>query len=184
MKIDISSHILPIKYKEALYAVVPGGFPIKRVLDSQPTLWDLELRARITHKYQDLVQVLTLSAPPVERIADSKKAVELSKMANDEMAELVYKYPDRFCAAIACVPMNNIEAALEEVDRAVNDLKFRGIQLFTPVNDKPLDLPEFTPLFEKMSRYNLPILIHPTRDADYPDYRTEEKSILRIARVT
>jgi len=176
MKIDIFPHILPARYKEALYKVAPPGFHLQNVIDSIPTLFDLEYRFRIMDKYEGLVQVLTLSSPPVEQVADPKKAVDLAKLANDEMAELVQKHPDRFVAAVACLPMNNVDAALKEVDRAINDLHFRGVQIFTPINDKPLDSPEFTPLYEKMSRYELPIWIHPHRIADYPDYRTENRS--------
>ena len=44
------------------------------------------------------------------------------------------------------------------------------------MNDKPLDSPEFIPLYEKMCQYNLPILIHPMRPPTYPDYRTEKLS--------
>jgi len=176
MKIDIFPHIIPIKYKEALYKVAPPGFYIQNVIDSTPTLFDLDYRFQIMDKYEGLMQVLTLSAPPIEQIADSEKAVELAKLANDEMAELVLKYPSRFAAAVACLPMNNIDAALKEVDRAINDLKFKGVQIYTPINDKPLDSPEFLPLYEKMSQYNLPIWIHPERAADYADYRTENRS--------
>ncbi len=176
MKIDIFPHILPVKYKEALYKAAPRGFHLKNVIESLPTLFDLEHRFRIMDKYEGLVQVLTLSSPPVEQFADPAKAVDLAKLANDEMAELVQKYPDRFVAAVACLPMNNVGAALKEVDRAINDLNFRGVQVFTPINDKPLDSPEFMPLYDKMSHYDLPIWIHPHRTADYPDYRTESRS--------
>jgi predicted TIM-barrel fold metal-dependent hydrolase len=127
-------------------------------------------------KTEGLMQVLTVSLPPLETIPDKKKALALARLANDEMAELVLKYPDRFAAAIACLPMNDIDAALIEVDRTIKDLKFRGVQVFTPVNDKPLDSPEFFPLYQKMTEYNLPILIHPHRDTDYADYRTEKES--------
>jgi aminocarboxymuconate-semialdehyde decarboxylase len=72
--------------------------------------------------------------------------------------------------------MNNIDIALEELDRAINDLNFKGVQIFTPILDKPLDLPEFFPIYEKMCQFNLPILLHPQRETDYPDYRTEEAS--------
>ncbi len=180
MKIDIFPHILPIKYKEALYKVAPPSFENQDAIDTNPTLFDLECRFRIMDKYQGLVQVLTIGAPAVEGIADSQKALDLAKLANDEMAELVFKYPDRFVAAVACLPMNNIDAALSEVDRAINDLRFRGIQIYTPVNDKPLDSPEFMPFYEKMSHYNLPIWLHPKRTPAYADYRTENKSKYRI----
>ena len=65
-------------------------------------------------KHEGLLQVLTLSAPPVENFADPRQSVELSRLANDEMAELVAKYPDRFAAAVACLPMNDMKAALDE----------------------------------------------------------------------
>ena len=124
-------------------------------------------------KYEGLVQVLTLGAPPVEAVVDEKQSVDLSKLANDEMAEIVMKYPDRFPAAIACLPMNNMEAAIEEAERAIEDLRFRGVQISTPIYDKPLDSPEFIPLIEKMCDYDLPVWIHPMRPASQPDYKTE-----------
>lgn len=176
LKIDIFPHIVPIKYKEAIYKVAPAGFLGQRVLDSHPQLWDLEGRFRIMDKYDGLVQVLTLAAPPVEAIVDSEKAVTLAKLANDEMAELVAKYPDRFVAAVACLPMNNIEASLQELDRAIIDLKFRGVLLYSHINNKPLDSPEFMPLYEKMSQYNLPIWLHPTAGITSRDYTSESES--------
>jgi aminocarboxymuconate-semialdehyde decarboxylase len=81
MMIDIFSHILPIKYKEALYKIAPSGFYIKDVIETLPTLFDLDHRFRIMDKFEGLVQVLTLSAPPIEGIADPEKAVDLAKLA-------------------------------------------------------------------------------------------------------
>ena len=90
------------------------------------------------------------------------------------------KYPERFPAGIAALPMNDIDAALAETDRAINDLRLRGVLIYTPINDKPLDSPEFMPLYEKMAKYNLPLLIHPMRNPDYPDYKGESESKYRI----
>jgi aminocarboxymuconate-semialdehyde decarboxylase len=50
------------------------------------------------------------------------------------------------------------------------------VQIYTPINDKPLDSAEFFPLYEKICHYDLPIWIHPQREADYPDYRSENIS--------
>jgi aminocarboxymuconate-semialdehyde decarboxylase len=179
LKIDIFPHILPVKYKEALYKIAPD-FRMKRSIDMVPTLYDLERRFRIMDKYEGLVHVLNINAPPVEEIADSKKAVDLAKLANDEMAELVLKYPDKFVAAVACLPMNNIDAALIEVDRAIDDLRFRGVQVYTPINDRPLDSPEFMPLYDKMAQCDLPIWIHPTRSNDHADYGILSSSMYRV----
>jgi len=52
--------------------------------------------------------------------------------------------------------------------------------LFTNVNGRPLDLPEFLPIFEKMAGYDLPIWIHPARNSSFSDYKTEEKSKYEI----
>ncbi len=176
MKIDAYTHVVPEKYKAALYAAIPPQVPIRKIIDSLPTLYDMDHRFRIMDKFEGLKQVITLGIPPVEEIAPPDKALDLAMLANDEMAELLLKHPDRFVAAAASLPMNNMVGALEEADRAINDLHFSGVQIGTPINDKPLDSPEFFPLYEKMAQYDLPIWIHPVRPASYADYRTEDAS--------
>jgi predicted TIM-barrel fold metal-dependent hydrolase len=176
MKIDVFPHIIPKRYKEALYQRARGPFFGSNWIDAIPTLTDLDFRFRIMDRHEGYVQVLTLGNPPLEKVVSPKDAVELAKMANDEMAELVTKYPDRFVAAVASLPMNDIDAALKEIDRAIVELKHRGIQIHTPLNGKPLDSPEFLPFFEKMAHYNLPTWIHPLRDTNVPDYAGERSS--------
>jgi len=176
MKIDAFSHVIPPKYKDVLYRAIPENSPAKMLIESVPTLFDMDHRFRIMDKFEGLKQVITLGLPPVELIADPKKASDLAMIANDAMAELVLNHPDRFVAAAACLPMNNMDAALKEVDRAINELNFGGVQISTPINDKPLDSDEFMPLYEKMSQHDLPIWIHPVRSPDYADYRTENMS--------
>ncbi len=185
MKIDVFAHILPPKYKEALSQHVeanprPGWSPLTSIIEPDPTLFDMEHRFRIMDKYPDVVQVLTISVAPVEAIAEPKEAAELARLANNEMAELVRKYPDRFVAAVASLPMNDMDAALKEADRAINELKFRGVLIWTPVNRKPMDSPEFMRLYEKMAHYNLPIFIHPQRALTLPDYAGEKRSKYRM----
>ena len=175
MKIDIFPHILPIKYMEVLHKEKGLGH-FERLHKVIPTLFDLDSRFRIMDQFDGLMQILNIAAPPLENIENLQKTEDLAMMANDEMAELVSKYRDRFAAAIACIPMHDMDVALRELDRAINQLNFKGVQIFTPINDKPLDSPEFFPLYEKMCEYNLPILLHPQREGDYPDYRTEEVS--------
>ena len=177
MKIDIFPHILPVKYVEAAKKISGGEFYNRQVDEACPTLFDLDARFRVMDKYGDLVQVLTLGTPPIEAVAKGPEdAAELARIANDEMAALVAKYPDRFVSAVASLPMNDIEAALQEADRAVNDLKFRGVQIFTPTSGRSIDRAEFYPLYEKMAAYNLPVWIHPMRDRSTPDYAGEESS--------
>lgn len=78
------------------------------------------------------------------------------------------------------LPLNNMESALRETDRAIRELKLCGVEVHTPANDRPIDSLEFFPLYETMSQYDRPIWLHPRRAQTYPDYRTEDKSKYRI----
>lgn len=176
MKIDVFPHIMPEKYKEALFKKATSGFYASQYVDVVPTLFDLDLRFQIMDHFEGYVQILTIASPPIEEAVGPKDAVDLAKIANDELAELVRKYPYRFPAAVACLPMSDLDAALREVDRAIGELHFRGVQVYTDVNGKPLDLPEFDALYAKMVEYNLPIWLHPVRPITVPDYSTEETS--------
>ncbi|MEE8413625.1 MAG: amidohydrolase family protein [Dehalococcoidales bacterium] len=179
IKIDAFTHIIPPRYREALYQRADERFyggNWDRVIDSTPALTDLDNRLRVLDNHEGLSHILTAASPALEEAASPKNAVYLSQLINDEMAELTVKYPDKFITAVATLPMNDMEAALIETDRAIKDLNFKGIQLYTPVDGKPLDSPEFLPLFEKMHQYDLPIWIHPTRGRGIPDYPGEDHS--------
>ena len=181
--IDTYCHILPRKYQEALDRLLPSRDPAlntSRYAQSVPTLLDLDARFRLMDRFQDYVQVLTVAAPSVTKIAPPKVAAELAKVANDELAELVYRYPERFVGAVACLPLNDVDAALAEADRAIRDLRLRGVEVYTDVAGKPLDSPEFMPLYEKMADYGLPIFIHPQKEMTEPDYPGEEISKFRV----
>ncbi len=174
-KIDMFPHILTRKYKEALFKKAKPSFYLKAD-KIRPALWDLDIRFRSMDKFEGLRQTLTLAAPPLEDAFSPEDAVELAQMANDEMAELVNKHPDRFVAAAACLPLNDVDAAIRETERAIKDLNFKGIQISSSINRKPLDRPEFMGLYEMMAQFDLPIWIHPVGDEDIPDYPDEESS--------
>jgi len=180
LKLDINSHILTTKYKAALDEAAPGHVQ-QDGNNARPSLYDLDSRFRIMDRY-GVMHVLTLCRPPIEEVvSDPKKALDLTKLANDEMAELVVKYPDRFPAAVAAVSLTDIDGSLKELERTIVDLKFRGVQIYTNMNGKPLDSPEFRPLFEMMAGYNLPIWIHPTMGVTDTDYRSEKGSKYQVA---
>jgi predicted TIM-barrel fold metal-dependent hydrolase len=180
MKLDIFNHIFPKIYYDKMMAVNPNLADIGKRVREVPVLVDLDARFRMMDEFEDYAQVICLTAPPFDLLAGPDVTPELARVANDGMAEYVAKYPDRFAAFIASLPLDNPDAAVEEIDRAVKDLKAVGVQVFTCVQDKPLDLPEFKTLFAKMSEHDLPIWVHPTRTAKFPDYLTEKKSKYEI----
>jgi len=182
MKIDIFAHILPDKYRNAIEKNIPAEAfkPFQSTYKPFPAITDLDLRFKIMDRHKDYTQVLTHTVPFLESVVKPDVVTELVKMGNDELAELVAKYPDRFIAAIGNLPMHDIEAALDEIDRVINSLKFKGIQICTDIKGKPLDLPEFMPIYQKMQQYDLPILLHPARSQEVPDYATENISKYKI----
>jgi len=179
MKLDIFPHIFPRAYFDKMVEVAPDRGAIKRWLNI-PVLYDLEARLRMMEEFRDYRQILTLSLPAIEFVAPPDKSPELARIANDGMAEIVAKRPDRFPGFVASLPMNNLPAALAEMTRAIEQLGARGVQIFTNVLGRPLDDPDFAPIFERMHAYDLPIWMHPTRGPGMSDYATEKKSKYEI----
>jgi len=178
MIIDVFAHLLTPRYlhERNTRAGVGFGTQYARYWRANPGLTDLDIRFRVMDQYPEVRQILTIAGPNVESITTPADAVECARIANDEMAELVAKHPDRFIAACACLPMTDVDATLLEIRRAIDQLGFKGIEIFTDINGKPLDAPEFLPIFELMQACDLPILLHPRRTNTTPDYATEERS--------
>ncbi len=172
MKIDIFAHLVLPKFRDMVLAKQQ----YIKVIKTNPAVYDLDVRFRIMDRHPDVAQVLTLPGTTVEELAGPKEAVDLAKRINDEMAEIVYKYPERFVAGVATIPLGNIDAALKEIDRAVNDLKLRGILVRIPIDGKAVDRPEFLPIYEKMCQHNLPIWFHPQSSPKVPNYAEETES--------
>ena len=163
MKIDIYTHIFPEKYKKAfLEKLKPGDNFKSPPISRNHAVSDIDMRLRLMSRYPDVLQVLIISNRPLAAFFTPNDAAELARIGNDELAELGAKYPDKFIAAVACLPLDDMDAALEETDRAITQLKCRGVEISTHVNGEPLDIETFRPLFEKMVNYDLPIWIHPS----------------------
>lgn len=180
--IDIFCHILPDKYRKALYAKAQRSVHLEDLEGTAryfPALTDLQLRLKLLDRHEGMRQVLTIISPPAEVISPAH-AVELSSIANEEMAELAAKYPNKFLGGVACLPLNDIDASLREAERAVKELKLKGVQIYTPCVGKPLDSPILYPLYEMMTRYDLPVWLHPARAGNIPDYEGEKESKYQV----
>lgn len=184
LKLDIFPHIFPQPYFERMKKIAEGNPALAAQLKRWmhiPVLWDLDKRIKMMKRFPEYKQILTLSMPAVEFLGNAEETPELARLANDGMAEIVERHPDLFPAFVASLPMNNVAASLAEMDRAIGKLGAKGIQIFTNVNGRPLDDPEFFPIFERMvNTYDLPIWVHPARTAKFADYPTEQKSKYEI----
>lgn len=183
MKIDIFNHVLPPRYVEASKNKANRTLPFEFQVKKFPALTDMESRFRMMDAAGELEQILSMANPPLEGLFSPSDAVELYRVGNDELAQLVGNHPDRFAGAVASVPMEDVDAAVREIERAVEQLHLRGIQLYTDVHGRPLDDPAFEPVFAKMAEVDLPILLHPARGPGFADYPSEDASKYEIWRV-
>jgi predicted TIM-barrel fold metal-dependent hydrolase len=188
-KIDAFAHILPRAYLERLerqlaQTMAPSQLAYYRegVFAFDPVLTDLDARWRTLDTIAQIApsgayaQVLVLAVPPLEEVGPPAVAAELARLANDEMADLVRRFPDRFVGFAAALPMCDVEEAARELDRALTELGALGAQLYTNVLGVPLDEPRFEPLFTRLEEAGRAIWLHPTRSAAWADYPAESRS--------
>lgn len=184
MKIDIFTHVLTPRFLEGFSKRVGDPYNLASFyyrrspghMQDRSNLYNLEKRIEVMNKFPGLVHVLTPTGHTLEDQAKPEDSVYLSKVYNDEMAELVQKYPDKFIAAVGGLPLNDMDATMKEIDRSIKDLGFKGILIHTSINGKPIDSPEYLPIYERMSQYDMPIWLHPTRHYTDPDYINETNS--------
>ena len=177
MTIDVFNHIVTPRYNERRLQLAPPRLRLDEQTRIMPALLDLDARFRAMDiAGEGYSQIINIANPPVENFAGPEDALELSRIANDEMADLVSRLPERFVGAAACIPMNNIDGALGELDRAVRQLGMRGVQIYTDVQGRPLDDAQFAPIFAKAVELDIPILLHPVRGPERADYPAEQAS--------
>jgi aminocarboxymuconate-semialdehyde decarboxylase len=119
---------------------------------------------------------LVLGVYPTEELGDARRSTELARAVNEELAELVRGHPDRLAGFAAELPLSDVDASLEELDRAVGDLGALGVQLHTHVLGHPLDDPRFEPLFARIHELDRTIRLHPARSSIWSDYLAETES--------
>jgi uncharacterized protein len=180
VKIDVFNHIFPRSFFQRYIASGAAGKEIGKRMANATVGFDLDLRFRVLDEFGDVRQVITLGQPPIETLGDPTQSPAIAREANDGLAELVAKHPDRFIAFAASLPLNNAEASLEEMCRAIDQLGAKGVMIYTNVAGKPVDAPEFSPLFAEAARRDVPIWLHPARGAAMPDYASELASSFEI----
>ena len=171
--IDIHAHFVPEAYLRAIETEgEPRGVRLLRGPDGPMILvgpvpigpitahyYDLDVRLREMDKQGVGVHALSLM-PPMVYWADDALGLRLARLVNDAMAEASRAHPDRF-VVLATLPMQDPEAAVGEVNRAVTQLGCRGIYLGTNVRGKELTDPSFLPVFERIHALGVPIFLHP-----------------------
>ncbi len=181
MRIDAYTHFFPRKFFAMLDDVAADFKDMGKRVRSLPALHDLDLRKRIIDGHKDYQQILSYSQPPIELIAKTPAQIdEFCRIINDGFAELIANEKDHFPGWVAQVSLAAKDAGVAEAKRAVKELGALGVQIYTNVNGKPLDRPEYLPFWDNMSQLGIPVWMHPARGAEMPDYITEDKSLYEI----
>jgi uncharacterized protein len=128
-----------------------------------------EERVNIMDSIGTDVQIVSLSAPGIEQLS-SPAATVLASKCNDALYEVIRTHPSRFMGYAALAPKDP-EAAADELERAVKELKFVGWNTHSNYGDSYVDEKRYWPILERAEKLGVPIYIHPTVPA-IPQART------------
>jgi len=135
--------------------------------DLQTRLTDFEnIRLKEMDEFDIELAIQSLNAPGVQAMLETSEAVEMAQRANDYLAEQCARRPDRY-AGFAALPMQEPEAAIDELTRCIRDLGFKGAlvngftQKDTPETVIYFDGPEYRPFWAAVEALNVPFYLHP-----------------------
>jgi aminocarboxymuconate-semialdehyde decarboxylase len=106
------------------------------------------------------MQVVSIHTPLMGYHLPAGEAAQLARDVNDEISGMVKQWPKRF-AGLATLPVQDPDAAVAELDRAVHALGLKGAELDTVVNDENWDEPRFLPIFKAAESMGAVLFFHP-----------------------
>jgi aminocarboxymuconate-semialdehyde decarboxylase len=172
MKLDLHTHYYPEVFfqmirdtpSEFSFDKDPTGRTIithrgARFFGITPPMTDPAKRLEDMDRVGIDVEVISLSTPNIF-FADANRQPEVARILNDAYAELIAAHSKRF-KGFASIPMDNPDAALRELHRAIDELKLNGVVLLSNIQGRALTAPEYRPFFEEADRMSLCIFLHP-----------------------
>jgi aminocarboxymuconate-semialdehyde decarboxylase len=177
--VDAYTHFFPKRYFEAFLDTPAGSKDLGKRVRGIPALSVLDVRREIVGRFDNYRQILSMGLPPIEKLWGPDRAAEMAQIGNDGLADIVAKYPESFAGYSALLPMNVPDAAAREAERAIRN-GANAIQIATNVNGIALDEPQFWPVFEVIAASGKPIMLHPSRGREMPDYPSEKISKYEI----
>jgi aminocarboxymuconate-semialdehyde decarboxylase len=135
---------------------------VKQMQDRAPKLSTIEVRLADMDKMGIDIQAVCPAPQQTYYWTDPGLGLEVSRMINDRLAQIVATWPDRF-VALGTVPLQNVELAVTELERCVKQLGLRGVEINPNVagrelTDPSLNLDRF---FAKARELDIVIFMHP-----------------------
>jgi aminocarboxymuconate-semialdehyde decarboxylase len=156
MRVDVHAHYYPEKYVSCLSRF---GKDTSHTAKAPGAGVTLDQRIEMLDRSGIRVQVLSVGAQQ-PYFASAEEAKTAARTANDLYVEVRGKYPGRF-EAFAAVPLPHVDAALGEMERALDELGMVGVNLGCSVAGRPLDDPAFEPVFAELNRRGAVMFLHP-----------------------
>jgi len=160
--IDMHAHVFAeaaLRKLRKLY-----GVNVPRLTLNQPEFYEAGRRIAMMEERGVDVQVLSVTPGNFCYTAPPEAGAAISRAQNDVIHGMVTDNPDRFIGS-ATVPLQDAEAAGQELDRAVKDLGFTSVEIGTNVNGANLDSPALEPFYDKAEALGVPIIVHPVNNA-------------------
>ncbi|MEX2153677.1 MAG: amidohydrolase family protein [Gemmatimonadaceae bacterium] len=170
--IDVHNHFYPPEYLDALRS---GKSVVRVTVDAKgnPHIHypgdynvavvghrDIAYRQDVLEKEGVATQVITLTTPGTH-VESPAYAAQLASLVNDSFAKIIAERGPRF-AALATLPLNDSKASVQELRRAMEELRLPGAMLFSNVNGVALADARFWPLYELANEKEAVLHIHPT----------------------
>ncbi|MGH8992802.1 MAG: amidohydrolase family protein [Acidimicrobiia bacterium] len=159
MRIDVHHHALPPFYLEALRA---ADYPRRSGIRFPE--WRPRDSLEVMDRHGIDVAVLSVSTPGVAFCESPAAARELARRCNQWAAETVEAHPGRF-AALACLPLPDVDAAVAEVAYALDVLGLHGVTLLSSAGGRYPGDPTLEPLMAALDERRAPAFLHPTSPA-------------------
>ena len=173
--IDIHCHVMSVDAQEQIRSSFsvendavarfssPATLAVNQALLSRitPKLVEPDVRLRDMDRMGVDIQAISVAPPQFFYWADGDVGARVARIENDNLARIVDGRPDRF-VALGTLPLQDVEAAIAELDRIVDELGFRGIEVCTSVNGEDFDDAKFEPLLARLEQRDLFVLMHPS----------------------
>lgn len=154
-RIDVHHHILPPDYVSALASLgitAGGGRPLPA--------WDVQSALELMDRHAIATAITSISEPGIY-FGDQAFAGDLARLCNEFSAQLIHEHPERF-GALAILPLPDVDAALRELEYAMDILHLDGVVLSSSVEGRYPGDPAFEELFTELNRRKAVVFLHPT----------------------
>lgn len=175
LKIDFHTHIISEDFLNLAEKYGDESWPVlektcdcganimikgKKFREITDQAWDPETRIKDMDEEGIDIQVLSPIPVTFSYWSDPRKGLELAKFQNEFIASIAEKHPKRFIG-LGTVPLQDVDIAIQEMERAVNELGLKGIQIGSNINGKNLDAASLEPFFKAANEQGIPLFVHP-----------------------